>query len=147
MAQIFQRLKALYQKEGGAFSEPIVKLHWPYKDPNDPTSDELAKEMNGYVLEDVTDPNDPTKIVLQKGKLVVNFSVLRDDGKTACRLLDLLRLLQRGGQQHGPPRHVGPRRRRRLSRNGRGPGRSIGASFTTAPLPTSPASRGIRAES
>jgi formate dehydrogenase major subunit len=83
MAQIYQRLKALYQKEGGTFSEPIVNLHWPYKDPNDPTSDELAKEMNGYVLEDVTDPNDPTKIVLQKGKLVVNFSVLRDDGKTA----------------------------------------------------------------
>ncbi len=83
MAQIYQRLKALYQKEGGAFPEPIANLHWPYKDPNDPTSDELAKEMNGYVLEDVTDPNDPTKIVLQKGKLVVNFSVLRDDGKTA----------------------------------------------------------------
>ena len=83
MAQIYQRLKALYQKEGGAFPEPIVNLHWPYKDPNDPTSDELAKEMNGYVLEDVTDPNDPTKVVLQKGKQVVNFSVLRDDGKTA----------------------------------------------------------------
>jgi formate dehydrogenase major subunit len=83
MAQIYQRLKALYQKEGGAFPEPIVNLHWPYKDPNDPTSDEFAKEMNGYVLEDVTDPNDPTKVVLQKGKQVVNFSVLRDDGKTA----------------------------------------------------------------
>ena len=39
--------------------------------------------MNGYVIEDVTDPNDPTKVVLQKGKQVVNFSVLRDDGKTA----------------------------------------------------------------
>ena len=83
MAQIYQRLKALYQKEGGTFPEPIVNLHWPYKDPNDPTSDELAKEMNGYVLEDVTDPNDPTKVVLQKGKQVANFSVLRDDGKTA----------------------------------------------------------------
>jgi formate dehydrogenase major subunit len=83
MAQLYQRLKALYQKEGGALPEPIVKLHWPYKDPSDPTSDELAKEMNGYVIEDVTDPNDPTKVVLQKGKQVANFSVLRDDGKTA----------------------------------------------------------------
>ena len=83
MAQIYQRLKALYQKEGGAFPEPIVNLHWPYKDPNEPTADELAKEINGYVIEDVTDPNDPTKVVLQKGKQVVNFSVLRDDGKTA----------------------------------------------------------------
>jgi len=83
MAQIYQRVRALYQKEGGTFPEPIVNLNWPYKDPNDPTSDELAKEMNGFVLEDVTDPNDPTKVVLQKGKQVANFSVLRDDGKTA----------------------------------------------------------------
>jgi formate dehydrogenase major subunit len=83
MAQIYQRVRALYQKEGGTFPEPIVNLNWPYKDPNDPTSDELAKEMNGFVLEDVTDPNDPAKVVLQKGKLVANFSVLRDDGKTA----------------------------------------------------------------
>jgi len=83
MAQLYQRLKALYQKEGGALPEPIVNLHWPYKDPSDPTSDELAKEMNGYVIEDVTDPNDTTKVVLQKGKQVANFSVLRDDGKTA----------------------------------------------------------------
>jgi formate dehydrogenase major subunit len=83
VAQIYQRLRALYQKEGGAFPEPIVNLYWPYRDPNDPTSEELAKEMNGYVVEDVTDPNDPTKVVLQKGKQVVNFSVLRDDGKTA----------------------------------------------------------------
>jgi formate dehydrogenase major subunit len=83
MAQIYQRLKALYQKEGGALPEPIVNLHWPYEDPNDPTAAELAKEMNGYVVEDVTDPNDPSKVVLQKGKQVVNFSVLRDDGKTA----------------------------------------------------------------
>jgi formate dehydrogenase major subunit len=84
MGQIYQRLKALYEKEGGAFSEPITKLHWPYKDPGDPTADEIAKEVNGYVVEDVADANDPTKIVLQKGKQVVSFAVLRDDGKTAC---------------------------------------------------------------
>ncbi len=84
MAQIHLRLKALYQKEGGAFAEPITNLHWPYKDPNDPSPEELAKELNGYVIETVTDPNDPTKIVLEKGKQVVGFGVLRDDGKTAC---------------------------------------------------------------
>jgi formate dehydrogenase major subunit len=83
MAQLYQRLKALYQKEGGALPEPIVNLHWPYQDANEPTPAELAKEINGSVLEDVTDANDPSKVVLQKGKQVVNFSVLRDDGKTA----------------------------------------------------------------
>src|SRR5262250_219032 len=33
MAQIGQRLKALYQKEGGPFPDPIVNLTWNYKDP------------------------------------------------------------------------------------------------------------------
>jgi formate dehydrogenase major subunit len=84
MAQIYVRLKALYQKEGGPVPEPILNLTWDYKDPNEPTPDELAKELNGSVLETVIDPNDPTKVLLEKGKQVVSFAALRDDGKTAC---------------------------------------------------------------
>jgi formate dehydrogenase major subunit len=84
MAQIYLRLKALYQKEGGSVPEPILNLTWNYKNPDEPTPEELAKEINGSVLETVTDPNDPTKVVLEKGKQVVSFAVLRDDGKTAC---------------------------------------------------------------
>ena len=84
MAQLQQRLKALYQKEGGAFPDPIVNLDWRYKNPGDPTPDELAKEMNGYATDDIADPNDPTRIVLAKSKQVVSFAALRDDGKTAC---------------------------------------------------------------
>jgi formate dehydrogenase major subunit len=84
MAQIHLRLKELYKKEGGAFADPILNLHWPYKDPHDPEPAEIAKELNGYVLEDVPDPADPTKLVLQKGKQVAAFGALRDDGKTAC---------------------------------------------------------------
>ena len=84
MAQLYMRLKALYQKEGGPVPEPILNLHWPYENPTEPTADELAKEINGYVVEDVVDPNDPTHTVLQKGKQVASFAVLRDDGKTAC---------------------------------------------------------------
>jgi formate dehydrogenase major subunit len=84
LAQIFLRLKALYETEGGAFADPLLKLHWPYKDPGTPTPEELAKEINGYVVEDVPDPNDPSKVILQKGKQVASFAVLRDDGSTAC---------------------------------------------------------------
>ena len=84
MAQIHRRLKALYQKEGGAYADPILNLTWNYKDPDEPSPTELAREMNGSVLEDVPDPTDPTKLVLQKGKQVPGFAVLRDDGKTAC---------------------------------------------------------------
>ena len=63
------------------------------------------------------------------------------------RLLDLFRLLHRSGQQHGAARQQRSGRGRPLSRNGRGPGRSTAASSTTAPRPTSPASRGTRAAS
>jgi len=84
MAQLGQRLKALYQKEGGAFPDPIVNLSWNYKDPGDPTPEELAREMNGSALQDVPDPNDATKMILQKGKQLVSFAAMRDDGTTAC---------------------------------------------------------------
>jgi formate dehydrogenase major subunit len=83
MAQIYRRLRALYEKEGGAFPDPILKLTWDYADPDEPTPEELAKEINGYALADVPDPNDSTKTLLSKGKLLVNFSALRDDGTTS----------------------------------------------------------------
>jgi formate dehydrogenase major subunit len=86
MGQIYLRLKALYQKEGGPVPEPIVNLDWRYKDPAEPSPDELAKELNGAALEDIMDPNDPTKILIAKGKQLPGFAALRDDGKTngAC---------------------------------------------------------------
>ncbi len=84
MAQLYQRIKALYEKEGGAFPDAIRNLHWPYKDTNDPHPAEIAREINGYVLEDVPDPADPTKKLLEKGKQIAGFGVLRDDGSTAC---------------------------------------------------------------
>jgi formate dehydrogenase major subunit len=83
LAQLYLRLKALYEKEGGAFPDPIVNLDWRYADPSSPKAEELAKELNGYATEDITDPNDPTKVLLQKGKQVASFAALRDDGKTA----------------------------------------------------------------
>jgi formate dehydrogenase major subunit len=84
MAQLYKRLKALYQKEGGTFPDPILNLNWPYNDPDEPTPVEVAKELNGSVVADVPDPADPTKLLLQKGKQVSGFGVLRDDGTTAC---------------------------------------------------------------
>ncbi len=84
MAQIFLRMRALYQAEGGVFPDPIVNLHWPYADPGEPTPEELAHEINGRALAPVTDLKDPTKVLAEAGKLVTNFSQLRDDGSTAC---------------------------------------------------------------
>jgi formate dehydrogenase major subunit len=84
MAQIYLRLRALYEKESGPFPDPILHMTWNYQDPNEPSPEELAKELNGYAIETLYDPADSTKVVLEKGKQVVNFSVLRDDGTTAC---------------------------------------------------------------
>ena len=84
MAQLYKRLKALYLKEGGAFPDPILNLRWEYSNPDEPSPDELAKELNGSALADVPDPGDPSKLLLQKGKQLPGFSVCRDDGSTAC---------------------------------------------------------------
>jgi formate dehydrogenase major subunit len=83
MAQIFIRLRKLYGAEGGAFPDPIRDLTWEYADPDEPTAAELAREINGRALTRLYDPADTTKILLEAGKQVLNFSQLRDDGSTA----------------------------------------------------------------
>jgi len=84
MAQIHLKLKQLYQEEGGKFPDPILNLHWPYADPTDPKPDELARELNGYAVETLRDPNDPTKVTVEAGQQVPGFAALRDDGSTAA---------------------------------------------------------------
>ena len=84
MAQIFLKLKQLYQEEGGVFPDAIVNLHWPYADPGEPTADEIARELNGYAVETLRDPNDPTKVTVEAGQQVPGFAALRDDGSTAA---------------------------------------------------------------
>lgn len=83
IAEIFLRLKTMYQKEGGAFPDPIVNLTWPYKIPHSPSAEELAMEFNGRALADVTDPKDPSKVLAKAGEQLAGFGLLRDDGSTA----------------------------------------------------------------
>jgi formate dehydrogenase major subunit len=84
MAGIFTRIRAMYTKDGGAFPDPVVNLTWPYKNAASPAADELAMEYNGKALVDLTDPKDPTKVVLPAGQQVPSFAALRDDGSTSC---------------------------------------------------------------
>ncbi|KSV66979.1 formate dehydrogenase [Sinorhizobium sp. Sb3] len=83
MAQIHVRLKELYRKEGGTFPDPIVNLDWAYADAGEPTAEELAKEINGKALATVYDATDPTKVLVEAGKLLPGFAALRDDGSTS----------------------------------------------------------------
>jgi formate dehydrogenase major subunit len=84
MGQLFLRLRALYRKEGGAFPDAILNLTWDYADESEPKAAELAREINGRALTALHDPADATKIVVEAGKQVADYSQLRDDGSTAC---------------------------------------------------------------
>ena len=84
IGNLYTRLRALYQKEGGAFPDPIVNLSWPYRDPVAPEPEEIAKESNGRALVDLPDPTDATKTVAKAGEQLAGFGLLRDDGTTSC---------------------------------------------------------------
>jgi len=81
MAGLHRRLAALYRREGGAFPDPILNVNWPYEVPEAPRPDKLAREINGYTLQKVTDA---TGAVLPAGRQLDSFAQLRDDGTTAC---------------------------------------------------------------
>ena len=82
VAQIFLRVRELYQTEGGKFPDPILKLTWTYTNPQHPSLSELAKELNGKALADLTDPK--TQVTIKKGQQLPGFAWLKDDGTTAC---------------------------------------------------------------
>jgi len=83
MSGLFTRLRKLYETDGGAYSDPIVKLSWPYANPASPSPEELAKEYSGKALSDLPDPKNPTQIVRKAGEQLAGFGELRDDGSTA----------------------------------------------------------------
>jgi formate dehydrogenase major subunit len=82
VAQIFLRVRALYKKEGGKFPDPILNLTWPYTDPQHPALADLAREINGKALADLTDP--ATQQVVKSGQQLPGFAWLKDDGTTSC---------------------------------------------------------------
>jgi formate dehydrogenase major subunit len=84
IAGIFLKVRELYAKEGGALPEPILKLHWPYRNPHAPAPDELARESNGYALADIPDPKDKTKTLAKEGEQLATFAHLQADGSTAA---------------------------------------------------------------
>jgi formate dehydrogenase major subunit len=70
MAELFARVKDLYQSDGGKFPDPVMKLTMGYKDPRRPELDEIAQEING---KDLT-----------TGKRLESFAALKDDGTTSA---------------------------------------------------------------
>ena len=97
---------------------------------------EIAKEFNGYVVADVPDPADATKLSLQKGKQVPSFAVLRDDGSTSCGCWIYSGSFTEAGNNMARRDNERSGRHRRVSRSGRSRGPPTAASSTTAPRRT-----------
>ncbi len=86
LAELFLKLRGMYEKDGGKAKEPIFATDWSYKDPHHPTPQELLGELNGRSLVDVPNPQDPSKPLFRSGDLLSSFGQLKDDGTTmsAC---------------------------------------------------------------
>ena len=89
--ELHYRVKKLYKEKGGKFPAPIMNLTWDYgkkdKDGRIEKADThlMAREINGYYLEDVYDKKaDPPKLLGKKGELCATFAHLQDDGTTSC---------------------------------------------------------------
>ena len=82
VARIFLKVRELYQKEGGKFPGPILQVSWPYSDPHNPPLSEVAKEINGRALKDITD--EKTGQTIKAGQQLPGFAMLKDDGSTLC---------------------------------------------------------------
>jgi len=82
ISELCLKVKKLYETEGGKFPEPITKLWWNYFDEKGHFSvREIAKEINGKWMLDGK-AADGTEF--KKGKQVLNFTKLMDDGSTCC---------------------------------------------------------------
>jgi formate dehydrogenase major subunit len=84
LARIFLKVRELYQQEGGKFPDPILNLSWAYTTPQNPSLAEVAKEINGKALADLTDEKLFPGQTVKAGQQVPGFAWLRDDGTTAC---------------------------------------------------------------
>jgi len=84
LARIFLKVRELYKAEGGKFPDPIVNLTWSYTTPQNPSLAEVAKEINGKALADLTDEKLFPGQTIKAGQQLPGFAWLKDDGTTAC---------------------------------------------------------------
>ena len=85
ISELFYKIKELYEKESGPLKEAFTTMTWDYgpKEANGKIKHldihAIAKEINGYFLEDKTIKGK----LYKKGTLVPSFAFLQDDGSTS----------------------------------------------------------------
>ena len=148
MAQLYLRLKALYQKEGGAVPradpQPALALQGPgraRRRRNSPRRSTATRSKTSPIR--TTRP----RSLLQKGKQVAGFAALRDDGTTACGCWIYSGCFNEAGnimarRDNSDPDDTGAYLEMGVRR-----GRPTAASSTTAPRPTRRQAVGSRAAS
>jgi formate dehydrogenase major subunit len=82
LATIHLKVRELYEKQGGKFADPVLNATFAYTNPYAPSLAEVAKEVSGKALADITDPK--TNQTIKAGQQVPGFAWLKDDGTTAC---------------------------------------------------------------
>ncbi|MEO0185858.1 MAG: formate dehydrogenase-N subunit alpha, partial [candidate division WOR-3 bacterium] len=85
LTQLMKTLKELYKGSSDPKDRPILDLIWDYGDP--PNVELVAREINGYALEDIFDKKDEKKILAEKGKIISSFGVIanaKNPDKIAC---------------------------------------------------------------
>jgi formate dehydrogenase major subunit len=82
LATIYLKVRELYKKEGGKFPDPVLNATFAYTTPYNPSLSEVAKELNGKALVDITDPK--TNVTIKAGQQLPGFAWLKDDGSTSC---------------------------------------------------------------
>jgi formate dehydrogenase major subunit len=80
LADLFMRIRKLYEKDGGKGAEPLMAVDWSYRDPLHPHADEILKDLNGKALVDLKDAEG--KVVRAAGTQLASFGEMRDDGST-----------------------------------------------------------------
>lgn len=80
LADLFTRIRKLYETEGGTAAEPLMAIDWSYEDPLKPSPDELLRELNGKALADVRDAEG--NVIRRAGEQLASFGEMRDDGST-----------------------------------------------------------------
>ena len=104
VAQIFLKVRELYQTQGGKFPDPITETHLGiYAIRSIRRSANWRKRLNGKALADLTDPK--TQVTIKTRPAVAGIRLAERRWHDCLRQLDLLRMLDRAGNNIAPSRH------------------------------------------
>jgi formate dehydrogenase major subunit len=80
--ELFEKIRGLYAKEGGAYPDPIKNLNWDVATNHVFDPHKVAKRINGYFLTEKTLKVGDADKTFKPGDPVPSFALLQTDGST-----------------------------------------------------------------